>query len=128
MTSSTLHPGVFLQPEGPQRPNSPRTALLVGCDTLGAAIGSEWTTLSTALLWAGGRQIVTTLWPMLDIPEARLIEDQLVGAAFANDDLADTLRSIQLDGLRRWRNDLDPTLARAPYVWAGYTIICGPRP
>lgn len=123
---SRLAPGAFLRPPTDDRPNCPETAMLVGCDTLGAAIGHEWTSLSTALLWAGARQVVTTLWPVLDTEVAAHIEDRLVNAVLAGEDIAEKIRAIQLEGLERWRTEATASVERAPYTWACYTVTAGP--
>lgn len=123
---TTLSPGAFLRAPSLSRPNSPHAAMLVGCDTMGAAIGSEWTTLSTALLWAGANYVITTLWPVFDSMAATTFENELAELLLSENDPAESLRRLQLERLEVWRSENGIASDRAPYMWAAYTLTTGP--
>ncbi|HXT20043.1 MAG TPA: CHAT domain-containing protein, partial [Thermoanaerobaculia bacterium] len=93
-----------------------RTVVLSGCET---GIGDDSgggapPSLSSAFLAAGVPAVVASLWPIADVPSARLMT-ALHRRLRAGEEPAMALRSAQLELLR----GTDPTL-RSPDVWAAF--------
>jgi len=111
---------LFLEHPGPHRPNCPRLAMPFGCETLAGHDSPEWTSMTPALLWAGARHVVATLWPILDTPATGAFEASVIAELTRSDDPAAALRQCQLAALEDHRSR--PAPANAPYVWAAYAL------
>ncbi|HEV7205502.1 MAG TPA: CHAT domain-containing protein [Jatrophihabitans sp.] len=80
--------------------------------------GSEVAGLGMALLQAGARRVITTLWPVDDEASAVFMA-ALYEALSSGADCIDAMRSAA-DGLRA------DARFRHPYFWAGYTLMGDP--
>ncbi|GIF26828.1 tetratricopeptide (TPR) repeat protein [Actinoplanes tereljensis] len=97
---------------------APPTTVLLGCESLGASTGAEWTSVALALLRAGGSRVVGTLWPSLDDPAATEAERLLVRHM-----VVDPVRghaAFLRDRLAAWRHRPDSAVA---YHWAGFAEV-----
>jgi hypothetical protein len=118
---SVLQPSIILaMPE--KRLPMPTQILLQACDTaaLSDTSAGEWLTVAPAFVACGCREVVATLYPLLDIDDDN---DPLIQAALAGDSLWDALREYQRRSLADWTagNSLPPT--QLPINWAAYAPI-----
>jgi CHAT domain len=105
-----------------QARSAPRACVLLGCDSIGAAVGFEWTGLAQGLLWAGARHVTGTLWPTLDDAVTAEVEQSLI-LDVADDGLGGTWKHA-VRFLRAWREAPDRS-ANRPYRWATYGLVGG---
>ena len=139
----TLHDGSLSAQEvfaaasdgGPSIP-FPDRSLISACQLSGAAGGGagEWLGLTAAILWAGGRQVVATHWPIWDTPFTSRFDARLAQLMCESTDAAESLRTLQIACLNEWREslhdltdhdleDLPDTYRGLPFpmIWAAYT-------
>jgi hypothetical protein len=109
----------------------PERVLLAACASAGSggAGSGEWLGLTAAVLSAGAREVLATAWPIWDLPVTRDLDRALLDALEREQDLAEALRSAQLEKLEEWRaSDCDFRQERIrhdssepfPLVWAAY--------
>ncbi|MBQ1019798.1 CHAT domain-containing protein [Micromonospora sp. D93] len=109
----------------------PSRVMLAACASSGAGGGGagEWFGLSSAILWAGARQVVATNWRVWDTPFTSRFDLDLADALRRPEDAATALRAVQLKWLHRWRSTpqgADPGESPLPVIWASY-ICMGAR-
>jgi hypothetical protein len=97
----------------------PAQALLLACDSsnLASSAAGEWLTTAPAMLAAGSRTIVTTLFPVVD---AAGDDDPVLAAAISGQDLRAAVRGLQRAGARAW--DSSPNLRRGLIVDPGVDL------
>jgi tetratricopeptide (TPR) repeat protein len=117
----------------------PERVLLAACNSSGSSgTGSgEWLGLAAAMFNAGAREILATCWPIWDFPVTSEIDNALLQVLTKDNDVAASLRAIQLRFLDRWRScDADysvkfpgPSAPEPfPLVWAAYHCFgCSPN-
>lgn len=115
---------------GPALP-FPSRVMLAACASSGAGSGGagEWFGLSSAILWAGARQVVATNWRVWDTPFTSRFDLDLAEALRRPEDAATALRAVQLNCLHRWRSTprgANPGELPLPVIWASY-ICMGAR-
>jgi tetratricopeptide (TPR) repeat protein len=109
----------------------PQRVLLAACNSSGSGgTGSgEWLGLAAAMFNAGAREIFATCWPIWDFPVTNEIDNELLQVLINAEDVAASLREIQLRFLDRWRScDADYSVEFPdrgapdpfPLVWAAY--------
>jgi tetratricopeptide (TPR) repeat protein len=104
----------------------PARVLLGACQSSGAqgSGAGEWFGVAAAVLWAGARQVVATNWRVWDTPFVSWLDLKIVDAMRTSDDVSSSLRSIQLECLRRWRAEGRPSPAAAmPVLWGAYCCL-----
>jgi CHAT domain-containing protein len=79
--------------------------------------GDDWIGLVQGFLYAGAGNVLATLWPVSDLPTARLM-DRFYGELGASRPDAEALTMAQRAALR------DPATAH-PFYWAGFTLVRG---
>ncbi len=96
----------------------PEQVLVLACESadLRQAAAGEWLVLGPALLWAGARRLVVTSYP---IPDDDVVDRALIGSLLDGIDLADALRSAQLEQLAQWRSGA-PAF---PVTWGGHIAM-----
>ncbi len=99
----------------------PAQVLLQACDTtaLSDTESGEWLTIAPAFIAGGSREIVATLFPLLD--QAR--SDRLMTAAIRGESLTTAVREEQRSLARRWTAGLAREVAETPLVWGCYAPI-----
>lgn len=115
-----LTPRAFFEPSAGGRLNCPTAAALFACDSLAAHVGVEWNGITPALLWAGARNVLSTLWPTLDVGVTADIEAELADRLAEDGDVPAAVREVQLRCLEQWRTE--PSEYTMPYLWAGYQL------
>ena len=97
-----------------------RLVFLSGCETAAGSAwatdfqrGEDYATLSRALLYAGARNVIATLWPIDDEGAAQLADSFYANRRQADD--ADALARAQRTMMRDSR-------FRSPYYWASYQL------
>lgn len=101
---------------------APAQVLLLACDSsdLSSSAAGEWLTTAPAMLAAGSRAIVTTLFPVRDSAGD---DDPVLGAAIAGQDLRAAVRGLQRSGARAWDTRGPRTFQETPLQWAAYAIV-----
>jgi tetratricopeptide (TPR) repeat protein len=98
----------------------PDVVVLLGCESLGVATGSEWTGLALGLLWSGTSRVIGSLWPTLDDEPTTQVENELVRHVLTDPVQGHSrFLAAQLD---RWRHRPDDPTSR-PYRWAAYAQV-----
>jgi hypothetical protein len=100
----------------------PAQALLLACDSsnLGSSAAGEWLTTAPAMLAAGSRTIVTTLFPIVD---ADGDDDPVLTAAISGQDLRAAIRGLQRAGARVWDSGGPTRFQDTPLQWAAYAVV-----
>jgi hypothetical protein len=100
----------------------PAQALLLACDSsnLGSSAAGEWLTTAPAMLAAGSRTIVTTLFPIVD---ADGDDDPVLSAAISGQDLRAAIRGLQRAGARVWDSGGSARFQDTPLQWAAYAVV-----
>ena len=113
----------------------PRTVVLSACSTWGDDGAADWLGLASGLVWCGAKNVVATLWPIIDLPDAARVDRVLVERlATEARSPVDVVRDFQLDELARqraaawvepeWGNELTDLSEQAnSYLWAPFTVI-----
>ena len=114
----------------------PRCVVLAACSTWGDQGAADWLGLAPGLMWNGARDVVATLWPMLDARETAAHHRQLVTRLASGDGTSPVavIRDLQLAELGRQRTatplhqryqitpaDLDRVASG--FLWAAYTVV-----
>jgi len=112
-----------------RRHGAPDVVALCACSSLGPkSIGSgEWWGFGVALLWQGSRQVVGSLWNLVDGPATARFAVELVEALRPGDDPAVALHRLQRRWLRAWeerrgRPYADSEEDRHPIIWSGWAV------
>lgn len=110
----------------------PAQVSLQACDTsdLAAAGSGEWLGLAPAFVAAGASAVLTTQFPLIDAPVDP--DDELLVGMRAGRDLLETIRSLQIAALGRWREHVDRgapprSLSDAPMIWGAYAVCAAGR-
>jgi tetratricopeptide (TPR) repeat protein len=100
----------------------PIQALLLACDSsdLASSAAGEWLTIAPAMLAAGSRTIVTTLFPVRDSVAEN---DPVLIAAIKGQDLQAAVRELQRSGARTWDTRGPSGFRETPLQWASYAIV-----
>ena len=114
----------------------PARTMLAACESSGArGTGSgEWLGITSAILWAGSRQVVSTNWRVWDTPLTQWIDGEIAQRLQYFDDAAEAVREVQLICLRMWRLDEivpgesrrsrdSPGSYALPAIWTAYTAV-----
>lgn len=100
----------------------PSQVILQACDTsaLKDAASGEWLTIAPAFISAGTREVVTTVYPLVDLPG---VEDPVTRAALSGDSLQAAVAQLQREGLTRWTSGHHTHRAHTPFTWGAYATI-----
>lgn len=102
---------------------APATCVILGCDGAGAATGSEWTGITTGLIWAGAEWVVTATCPVIDDKTSADCDKSLLTSLLVNGP-RQGLWAWQRERTAIWRTA--PDQASAPYRWAGVIVTGSP--
>jgi hypothetical protein len=102
----------------------PARAQLSACSSAGSTGtgAGEWLGISAAVLWAGARQVVATIWPIWDTPFTQWLDLEIAVRLNDCQDVGAELRRIQIDCLREWRKGGEDNPA-VPLIWAAYQSL-----
>ncbi|MGN6606501.1 MAG: CHAT domain-containing protein [Jatrophihabitans sp.] len=81
----------------------PQTVFLDGCESTGTWGSAEWGGLVPALLQRGARQVIATLWPIVEAPAATDVTADIVAATLELGDAARAVSRVQRRLLSHWR-------------------------
>jgi hypothetical protein len=100
----------------------PSQVILQACDTsaLKDAASGEWLTIAPAFISAGTREVVTTVYPLIDLPG---VDDPVTRAALRGDSLQAAVARMQREGLTRWTSGHHPEPANTPFAWGAYATV-----
>ncbi|MGV9563582.1 CHAT domain-containing protein [Streptomyces sp. NPDC003480] len=106
----------------------PSQVLLQACDTsaLKDTASGEWLTIAPAFIAAGSREVVATLYPLVDLPGT---DDPMMHAALAGSSLREAVGRLQRERLRAWNSGNAGTVSETPFTWGAYaTVAVQPPP
>jgi hypothetical protein len=122
--SVPLEVGELLTPE---RRGAPDVAVLCGCSSLEpASLGSgEWWSFAVAMLWQGSRQVLGSLWSLVDCASTARFTVELASRLRRGEDPALALNRLQVEWLGAWERGGDRPFTgavddRHPLFWAGW--------
>jgi hypothetical protein len=112
-----------------KRMGAPDVVVLCGCSSLNpSSIGSgEWWGFGVALLWQGSRQVVGSVWKLIDCRATARFAVELVSRLRSGVDPVLVLHRLQLEWLEDWERRVDEpfsgsTSDRHPILWAGWSV------
>jgi tetratricopeptide (TPR) repeat protein len=82
----------------------PHTVFLDGCESTGLWGSVEWGGLVPALLRSGARQVISTLWPVIDSPTTAAATTDVVAATLQHGNAARAVSAVQRRFLDLWRS------------------------
>jgi CHAT domain len=113
----------------------PAQVLLQACDTSAVSDtrSGEWLTIAPAFVAGGAREVLATLYPILDDGAASDLSstghDPLIGAAIAGESLSAALWEYQRGKSKIWLSKGNSHLGDSPLVWGAYApIVVNKRP
>lgn len=112
-----------------KRRRAPSVVVMCGCSSMGpATVGSnEWWGFAVGFLWQGSRQVLGSIWNLIDCPATARFAIELMEGLRSGSDPAVVLHGLQLKWLEQWEN-MAPTpmtgadLDRHPILWAGWVV------
>ena len=100
----------------------PSQVILQACDSsaLKDTTSGEWLTIAPAFISAGSREVVATVYPLVDLPG---VDDPVTRAALRGDSLQAAVAQMQREGLTRWTSGHHTDSAHTPFVWGAYATV-----